>query len=103
MASFYATPTMMGLRSSTLAPIAAPTPNGQVLNFNTRPNSITIVRTSDFNHYIRPPKTPDEPREDCVLTGFVVTNLTKPKRAKSLELTFVAEVRLAYPGKSEAS
>jgi hypothetical protein len=100
MASFYANPKMM---SSTLAPLAQyPRISGRVLDFTTRPNSIAIVRTSDFNHYIQPPgdnvQDSQVPRDDFVLTGFVVVNLTKPRRAMSLKVSFVAEVRLAYPG-----
>lgn len=88
-------------RSNTLAHISGPpTPTGQVLDFHTRPNSINIVRTSDFNHYIQPPASPGEPRDDFIVTGFVIIHLTKPRLAKALKLRFIAEVRLAYPGKS---
>lgn len=91
--------------ASTLAPFTHNANlSGHVLDFTTRPNSIAIVRTSDFNHYIQPP-TPAQaseevPRDDFVLTGFVVVNLSKPRRAMSLKLRFVAEARLAYPGES---
>ena len=107
MASFYANPKLV---SSTLAPLPqGPRITGRVMDFTTRPNSISIVRTSDFNHYIQPPTSnptsssaledgQQPPRDDFVLTGFVVVNLTKPKRARSLKVSFVAEVRLAYPG-----
>jgi hypothetical protein len=107
MASFYANPKMI---ASTLAPFTHNANlSGHVLDFTTRPNSIAIVRTSDFNHYIQPPKSnangdvegyEGEPRDDFVLTGFVVVNLSKPRRAMSLKLRFVAEARLAYPGES---
>ena len=98
MASFYANPKMI---ASTLAPFTHNANlSGHVLDFTTRPNSIAIVRTSDFNHYIQPPSGIDVevPRDDFVLTGFVVVNLSKPRRAMSLKLRFVAEARLAYPG-----
>lgn len=84
-----------------LAFLPAPRPAGVVHDFQSKPNTITIVRTSDFNQYIRPPTNDTEVREDFVLTGFVIVHLREARKAKELKIRFVAEARLAYPGELE--
>jgi hypothetical protein len=69
----------------------------------TSPNTITIVRTSDFVQHVRPPP-PDPPflpyelpgttRYDCVYRGLVIVHLPKPKRAKFLKVEHVATARV---------
>jgi len=79
-----------------------PKPTGRVLDFETSPDTITVVRTSDFNHYIEPPSEPDSIRKDLIMTGFVVVHMSKPCRARRLRVRFVAEATLAFPGEWKA-
>lgn len=69
----------------------------------TSPNTITIVRTSDFVQHVRPP--PRDPpflpyelsgttRHDCVYRGLVIVHLAKPKRAKFLKVEHLATARV---------
>lgn len=88
------------LTMSHLAFMPTPMYGGHILNFTTRPGTLAIVRTSDFNHYIKPPRTPEEIRDDFVLTGSVVVHLKEARRVKQMTIRFVAEARLAYPSRS---
>ena len=83
---------------SNLSFFTLPRPKGKVLDFETKPDTITIVRTSDFNHYVEPPSEPGQIRKDLVVTGFVIVHMSKPCRARKLSVRFLAEVTLAYPG-----
>jgi hypothetical protein len=75
-----------------------PSTPGVPLNLQTRPNTITILRTSDYSQFIRPPTREDPIREDFVLTGIIVVHLDSARLARELRLQFVAEVRLSHPG-----
>jgi hypothetical protein len=68
--------------------------------YTTKPNSISVYRTSDFNMYIRPPHPDrqDEPQDDFIISGVVIVHLMKPRKVKTLQVRFLAEARLAYPG-----
>lgn len=69
----------------------------------TNPNTINIVRTSDFVQHVRPPP-PGIPldqytavgstRNDCVLSGLVIVHLSKPKRARYLQVEHITTARL---------
>jgi hypothetical protein len=72
----------------------------------TKPNTISVIRTSDYNGWVHPQPPPDyhigsyenlAPRRDYVLTGIVVVNLAKARRAKKLVVDFICEARLAFP------
>jgi hypothetical protein len=97
MASIYSA-NLVPNHSLSLFPL--PRPTGRVLDYETSPDTITVVRTSDFNHYIEPPSEPGAIRKDLVMTGFVVVHTSKPCRARRLRVRFVAEATLAFPGAS---
>ena len=70
-------------------------------------NTISIVRTSDFVQYVRPPPPgvpldqytlPGSTRNDCILSGLVIVHLSKPKRARHLLVEHITTARL--PGTS---
>lgn len=71
----------------------------------TKPNTLTVLRTSDYNGWVHPDPPEDyvgsyenrSPRTDYVLTGVVIVHLAKPRRAKKLVVKFVCEARLAFP------
>ncbi len=71
----------------------------------TKPNTLTVIRTSDYNGWVHPDAPEDyvgsyenrSPRRDYVLTGIVVVHLAKRRRAKKLVVKFVCEARLAFP------
>ncbi len=64
---------------------------------------MAIFRTSDYNVYIRPPPSLDfqydhtRPRDDFVISGVVMVNLTKPRRVLGLKVRFLCEAKLAFP------
>jgi hypothetical protein len=69
----------------------------------TSPNTITIVRTSDFVQHVRPPprdppflpyELPGTTRHDCVYRGLVIVHLAKPKRARFLKVEHLATARV---------
>lgn len=97
MASLYAS-SLTAPPNTHLSLFPLPRPTGNVLDFVTSPDSITIVRTSDFNHYIEPPADPGQIRKDLVMTGFVVVHMSRKVRARRLRVRFVAEATLAFPG-----
>ncbi len=79
--------------------------DAEALARSTKPNTITVLRTSHYNGFVHP-DPPDRtgqsyalasPRRDYVLTGLVVVNLAKTRRAKKLVVRFVCEARLAFP------
>lgn len=87
--------------TNSLSLFPLPKPTGRVLDFKTSPDTITVVRTSDFNHYIEPPNPsePEQIRKDLVMTGFVIVHMSRACRARRLRVRFVAEATLAFPGK----
>lgn len=69
----------------------------------TLPNTINIVRTSDFVQHVRPPPPgvpldqytlPGSTRNDCILSGLVIVHLSKPKRARFLQVEHITTARL---------
>jgi hypothetical protein len=96
MASIYSANLMASKSALALFPL--PRPTGKVLDFETSPDTITLVRTSDFNCYIEPPSQPDTIRQDSIITGLVVVHLSRPCKARRLSVRFVAEATLAFPG-----
>ena len=99
MAALYSNNLPKNHPSNHLALFPAPVPTGKVLDFTTPPDTITVVRTSNLNHYIQPPSTPSSIRKDLTMTGVVVVNLSKPARARKLRVSFVAEAVVAFPGR----
>ena len=74
----------------------------------TNPNTINIVRTSDFVQHVRPPPPgvpPDQytalgsTRNDCILSGLVIVHLSKPKRARYLHVEHITTARLPASNK----
>jgi hypothetical protein len=82
----------------TLSLFTLPQASGKILDFETSPDTITIVRTSDFNHYIEPPREPGSIRNDLIMTGFVIVHMSKLCRARKLSVRFLTETTLAFPG-----
>lgn len=69
----------------------------------TSPNTINIVRTSDFVQHVRPPPpgvqldqytAVGSTRNDTVLSGLVIVHLAKPKRARYLLVEHITTARL---------
>lgn len=72
--------------------------SGTIYSSNNKPDTMSIIRTSDYSQYIFPPSTNTEYRQDVVVTGLIVIRLKAARRIRELKVRFVAEATLAYPG-----
>lgn len=76
-----------------------------VREVHTKPNTISIFRTSDLNNYVRPPvpretgsdEDTQPPRDDFWISGVVIVHFAKRRRVRGLQVRFVAEATLAWP------
>jgi hypothetical protein len=70
----------------------------ELANIQTPVNTITVLRTSDYSQFVRPPTADQPTREDFLLTGLVIVHLDRARCVKALSLRFVTEVILRGPG-----
>lgn len=62
----------------------------RIESYTTKPNSLKVVRTSDYLQYIKPPPKREtdydfeRPREDFLVEGLVVVNLTKRRKVGAM-------------------